>query len=291
MIGGRYGSVDLDGVGFTEKEYDYAISQGKPVMAFLHGHPEKLAIDVSDVDPEARNLLEAFREKVKRAKHVKFWETAQDLTLHVLQSFSYFVKAYLAVGWVRGDAGDSPRTLARMAELQEKVDQLEAELAAQATQPPSGAAGLADGEQELDYDCTIRIKIRNLERDKSQKASDQSLPSEFGVSWNEILFGLGPLLIEEADKRPLSERFGSVVRRANGQEAYEEALEWITNRQTRKSTRATLRVLAGPNQGSKPASCLMKQASKPHFYSYRRSAWSCPASRSAASTTIGPTGR
>lgn len=94
MIGGRYGSVDLDGVGFTEKEHDYAISQGKPVMAFLHGHPEKLAIDVSDVDPEARNLLEAFREKVKRAKHVKFWETAQDLALHVLQSFSYFVKAY-----------------------------------------------------------------------------------------------------------------------------------------------------------------------------------------------------
>ena len=40
IVGGRYGSLDDDGVGYTEKEYDYAIQNGIPVMAFVFDHPE-----------------------------------------------------------------------------------------------------------------------------------------------------------------------------------------------------------------------------------------------------------
>src|ERR1700710_3079374 len=37
VIGGKYGSIDPETeLSFTEKEYDYAVEQGKPVMAFLH---------------------------------------------------------------------------------------------------------------------------------------------------------------------------------------------------------------------------------------------------------------
>ncbi len=39
IIAGRYGSVDVAGVGYTEKEYDYAVSIGKPVIGFLHQDP------------------------------------------------------------------------------------------------------------------------------------------------------------------------------------------------------------------------------------------------------------
>ena len=33
ILAGKYGSVDVDGIGFTEKEYDYAIANGIPVMS------------------------------------------------------------------------------------------------------------------------------------------------------------------------------------------------------------------------------------------------------------------
>ena len=36
IIAGRYGETGADGVSYTEKEYDYAISTEKPVIAFLH---------------------------------------------------------------------------------------------------------------------------------------------------------------------------------------------------------------------------------------------------------------
>jgi hypothetical protein len=36
IIGGRYGSLDETGIGFTEKEYDYAVSLKKPVIPLFH---------------------------------------------------------------------------------------------------------------------------------------------------------------------------------------------------------------------------------------------------------------
>jgi len=45
VIGGKYGSVDpIEEISFTEKEYDYAVKKGKPVMAFLFGDPGKLTL-------------------------------------------------------------------------------------------------------------------------------------------------------------------------------------------------------------------------------------------------------
>src|SRR5215510_13194150 len=40
IIGGRYGSVDDTGISYTEREYDYAVRRGIPVLAFLHAEPD-----------------------------------------------------------------------------------------------------------------------------------------------------------------------------------------------------------------------------------------------------------
>src|ERR1700674_5525097 len=79
LIGGRYGSVDSDGLSFTEREYDHALSKKKPVMAFLHGKPDDIPIGKSEKDPTTRQSLERFRAKVEKAKHVKYWTTAPEL--------------------------------------------------------------------------------------------------------------------------------------------------------------------------------------------------------------------
>ena len=36
IMGGRYGSMDAEGVSYTEREYDYAVDTGKAVIAFVH---------------------------------------------------------------------------------------------------------------------------------------------------------------------------------------------------------------------------------------------------------------
>jgi hypothetical protein len=42
LIGGRYGSLDEEGIGYTEKEYDYAVAKKKPVIPLLHKNPDNL---------------------------------------------------------------------------------------------------------------------------------------------------------------------------------------------------------------------------------------------------------
>ena len=54
IIGGRYGSLDEKGIGFTEKEYDYAISTKKPVIPLLHENPDNLPRDKTEAKEDAQ---------------------------------------------------------------------------------------------------------------------------------------------------------------------------------------------------------------------------------------------
>src|SRR3989304_7821893 len=43
VIGGRYGSIGPGGISYTPMEYEYALGQNTPVIAFLHKDPGVLA--------------------------------------------------------------------------------------------------------------------------------------------------------------------------------------------------------------------------------------------------------
>ena len=104
IIGGRYGSLDDDGIGYTEKEYDYAIQNGIPVMAFVFDHPEKLPFDKRDQKDARRKKFDKFREKVLKSKKlVKFHSGISDLKANVATSINAAIRDYPAIGWVRGN--------------------------------------------------------------------------------------------------------------------------------------------------------------------------------------------
>ena len=60
IIGARYGSLTEEGVSFTEKEYDYALSRGIPVLGFIHADPGSIANRESEQTKEGRKKLAAF---------------------------------------------------------------------------------------------------------------------------------------------------------------------------------------------------------------------------------------
>src|SRR5690606_8048123 len=72
IVGGRYGSLTADGISYTEKEYDYAVSKGIRVTAFIHNHPGNIPVGKSDVSPDLAAKLQAFREKVAAGRLVRF---------------------------------------------------------------------------------------------------------------------------------------------------------------------------------------------------------------------------
>lgn len=100
IIGGRYGSLDDDGVGYTEKEYNYAQQKGIPVMAFVNLHPEKLPNEKC----EHANIekFKAFRGRVRNAKKlVKGYSDIGDLKANVVTAVNAAIREYPGIGWVR----------------------------------------------------------------------------------------------------------------------------------------------------------------------------------------------
>src|SRR5262245_35648967 len=102
IVAGRYGSVAPDGMSYTEKEYCYAAERNKPIIAFLHEHPEDIPSKKCEKNPESKQKLLAFRELCKQ-RMCKTWSSATDLGGKVSRSLIHLIKNNPAVGWVRGD--------------------------------------------------------------------------------------------------------------------------------------------------------------------------------------------
>lgn len=104
ILAGKYGSLDTDGIGFTEKEYDYAVSKGIPVMSFVVKDIDKLESANCEKDDAGRARLASFRAKVCSNKLVKFYSNIGELQAAVSVSLFRCIQQFPASGWVRGDA-------------------------------------------------------------------------------------------------------------------------------------------------------------------------------------------
>jgi hypothetical protein len=201
LIGGKYGSVDADGVGFTEREYYYAISCGKPVMAFLHGDPDQIPAGKSEKRDEARAKLERFREKVQASKHVKFWTTPPELAGQVALSYSHFLQAYPAAGWVRADDAASPDTIAELNSLRKQNFEIMAELNRAQGQAPAGTEDLEQGEDNYEVLVTARFRVDGL--NVAGLSPHQRYNFEIAPTWDDILSAVGSRLLDEASEQEL----------------------------------------------------------------------------------------
>jgi len=115
ILAHRYGST-VSGVSYTEKEYDYAISKGIPVLSFVLERDASWPADRIDTDPNAKLLIDNFIKKVK-TKPVSFWASAADL--HGKYSIS-LMKQIISTprpGWARATDVAGPEVVKEIARL------------------------------------------------------------------------------------------------------------------------------------------------------------------------------
>ena len=103
IIGGRYGSVDHNGISWTEREYDYAVQKGIPVIAFIHKDFTILPINKTDQNDKKRKKLISFKRKVSNGNVIKYWSNADHLELEVTSSLLHVFEIRPRAGWVRAD--------------------------------------------------------------------------------------------------------------------------------------------------------------------------------------------
>jgi len=105
IVAGRYGSTDSRGIGYIEKEFQYAHKKGKPILAFLHGCRGKIPNDKCDQCLGAKRRLDKFCAEIRKLKHCKSWSTPDNLGKVVASSMHMLIKNTTVGGWVRGVDG------------------------------------------------------------------------------------------------------------------------------------------------------------------------------------------
>lgn len=107
IIAGRYGSITSDGISYTEKEYDYAVERGIPVLAFLKRDIESIPANKTDGSKAAKKKLLAFRKKVEKNKLVSYWDNPDELATNIILSLHKAIEELPRPGWVRGNLSEA----------------------------------------------------------------------------------------------------------------------------------------------------------------------------------------
>ncbi len=200
IIAGRYGSIDpSDGKSYTEKEFDYAVETGKPIVVFAHRDPGTLPANATDQDNVKKSKLDQFREKACTGRTVKFWTSKDELPGMAAMALNNLRKFNPAIGWVRGDQAMTPEQQAEFVALRARIAELELEKI-ERTIP---STELSQGSDEVNF--TVRFKYWSTEHKRTY------MDYEAVVTWNEIMINLGPMLLNEGSEADMEAKIDDIA--------------------------------------------------------------------------------
>lgn len=101
LLGSQYGEQAISGVSYLSLEYEYALSQAKPIIVFMHEQPENREIDLQETHPQLKDKFLAFRKKLlHEAEHIFYFKTPRELELAVRLNIPLMVEQHMGQGWV-----------------------------------------------------------------------------------------------------------------------------------------------------------------------------------------------
>lgn len=221
IIGGRYGSLSSDGISYTQKEYEYAISKGIPVISFLHQDPGKIFSSKTEKDPENIKKLDQFKEKVKQ-KLCKSWETPSDLGSKVSRSLVRLIKDKPMPGWVKSTFTTSEDAAKEILDLKKQIEALNKQLQENSELAPSGTEKFSQGNDVVNLKYSL---ITNKRKERFDIFDDDNIKRSrltVGISWNQIFEALAPLMIDEASENSLRMKLLDSLAIKNSTEESEE---------------------------------------------------------------------
>lgn len=200
IIGGRYGSTTPEGISFTEKEFDYAVSAGKPILAFLHEDPDRIPAGKTEMSPTAQARLAKFREKAETGRMCKYWSSAEDLGGQVSRALIKAIRQTPGEGWVKGRYATTTESFRELERLRRENEDLRRQIADQSS-AATIASDLASGNDVVEISGQYTMKEDKTEVEWSQE-----------LTWDELLFHLGPLMLNSCEDSTLRAHLASVLR-------------------------------------------------------------------------------
>ena len=205
IVAGRYGSTDDDGIGYTEKEYRYALKAKKPVIAFLHKDPGMIPNERTEQTDSGKEKLDVFRALLEQ-RACRHWKTPHELGSAVVLSLTQLRKKEPGIGWIRADQVPKASGAEEILRLRKTIEELRAKLSQARTEAPPGTDHLAKGKD------VIEIKVRTLYRNIGDSSDVVNSIATVSLSWDEMFFAVSPLMIDEASESDLGEALADKIK-------------------------------------------------------------------------------
>lgn len=199
IVAGRYGSVDeATGKSYTQMEFDYAVSQGKTVLRFVHNKIEDLKAGNVESTDDGKKKLDAFRQEVMK-KYCKLWNTTNDLKSQVILALTSQFSTNPQTGWIKADQVSSEQANKEILKLKEENDQLKATIAQYEEMSPVGIEKLSQGDDVYPISFNYHYSLNEYR------------VTEYKVSWNEIFGVLAPYMVSESVEWALVNHFNDYI--------------------------------------------------------------------------------
>lgn len=184
LLGGRYGTLSPLGLSFPHREYIFAATRRKPVLALIHDQPLGLPDDAREATREGQVRRDDFARLLENKVLTYRWRETAELTELMGQVMPAMMREYPTPGWVRADrmaSGDETRA------LREQLAALEKEREMLLGGGRSVARNLARGSDRvaLAYSCDV------FEGGDCKQAMTRR-----ELNWDGIFACVAPLMLE-----------------------------------------------------------------------------------------------
>lgn len=198
IVAGRYGSVEeATGKSYTQKEFEYAVSKGVPVISFLHKDPESLPKSKTEKNKDSEAKLEAFKDDVKK-RLCKYWTSSDQLASQVILSLTSLIKSKPRVGWVKADQLNAEASK-EILKLRKQIDVLNATIRELEDKDPEGIEKFQQGDDE--------VSILYI--------SSYSGIKTYQLTWNKIIGALAPHMISESSENALKSALHGLIKQTD----------------------------------------------------------------------------
>lgn len=192
IVAGKYGSITSEGISFTQKEYQYAVECGVPILVFVRADVESLPVIKVDTEPLLKQKLDSFVNLLKANNLCKEWHNADDLGAVVSRGVTQLTKRVPRLGWVRADELGYTNA-EQVLELTRTIEDLKKRLEKYECQELGGMK-LADGDElfEVEYLYAICYYAKNEKSGWRETKVRSRVNAKVSLSWNEIFSVVAP---------------------------------------------------------------------------------------------------
>lgn len=205
IVGGRYGSINKEGISYTQMEYEYAVEKEIPVISFLHKNPANIPSGKSEESKELREKLERFKTRVQQ-KTCKYWETPAELGSVVSRSLVKLIKDKPRTGWVKAIYVPSEDSSKEILKLKTEIESLQEEIKKSKSFAPEGTESLSQGTDKI----TIHFSYNGY-LISERFAYDEGF-GHFDSTWDDLFAEISPLMIDEALQSSIISKLNSFIK-------------------------------------------------------------------------------